>query len=81
MLELLTEMHCKIILLSIFADDLNILVLLLKIILLHFERKIVQMSDNIEKKKKWPPHFASWSKFVMAARKISFTDYYFGQMY
>ena len=48
---------------------------------LHIEGKIVQMSDNIEKKKKWPPYSASSSKFVMAARKIYFTDYYFGPMY
>ena len=33
------------------ADDLEFSVLLLKIILLHFEEKIVQMSGNIEKKK------------------------------
>ena len=34
------------------ADDFEFSVLLQKIILLHFEGKIVQMSDNIEKKKK-----------------------------
>ena len=34
------------------ADDLEFSVFLLRIILLHFEGKIVQMSDNIEKKKK-----------------------------
>ena len=34
------------------ADDLEFSLLLLKIILLHFEGKIVQISDNIEKKKK-----------------------------
>ena len=35
-----------------FADDLEFSVLFLKIILLRFEGEIVQMSDNIEKKKK-----------------------------
>ena len=34
------------------ADDLEFSLLLLKIILLNFEGKIVQISDNIEKKKK-----------------------------